>query len=93
MDRERATRGGIMDTGRRFPMNVFYTVGVLFYGRNLRELVKGRSIAQLKTSNRRTVVFWTSDYSDQCTFGLLVNLGLENHQTIVNHQTSETSDS
>lgn len=62
-----------MDTGRRFPMNVFYVV-VLFYGRNLRELVKGRSIAQLKTFNRRTVVFWTSDYSDQCTFGLLVNL-------------------
>lgn len=62
-----------MDTGRRFPMNVFYVV-VLFYGRNLRELVKGRSIAQLKTFNRRTVVSWTSDYSDQCTFGLLVNL-------------------
>lgn len=73
MDRE-GPRGGIMDTGRRFPMNVFYTVVVLFYGRNLRELVKGRSIAQLKTFNRRTVVFWTSDYSDQCTFGLLVNL-------------------
>lgn len=43
-------------------------------GTILRELVTGRSIAQLKTFNRRTVVFWTSDYSDQCTFGLLVNL-------------------
>lgn len=59
-----------MDTGRRFPMTVFYVV-VLFYGRNLRELVKGRSVQPF---NRRTVVFWTRDYSDQCTFGLLVNL-------------------
>lgn len=43
MDRERVMRGGIMDIGRRFFMNVFYVV-VLFYGRNLWEFVKGRLI-------------------------------------------------